>query len=157
MPRVNFVKKARKEIPSAGIKVGDSYYWWKFRYGGKQVSKTRPRNSQLTQSDFLCRTYQMAEQIEDLSFGVDFQEFKDSLLSDIEEIRDEQEEKKDNMPERLQESPTAELLQERYDTMDEFYTNVDNIDIDIDPDADEEEKEELIENIIQEFQAAIPW
>jgi hypothetical protein len=50
MPRVNFVKKARKAIPSSGIKVGDSYYWWKFRYGGKFVSKERPRQSQLTQS-----------------------------------------------------------------------------------------------------------
>ena len=42
MPRVNYVKKARKAIPGADIKVGDAYYWWKFRYGGKHVSKIRP-------------------------------------------------------------------------------------------------------------------
>lgn len=31
MPRVTHVKKARKAIPGTDIKVGDSYYWWKFR------------------------------------------------------------------------------------------------------------------------------
>ena len=34
MPRVHFVKKARKDYPSTGIQKGDSYYWWQFRYGG---------------------------------------------------------------------------------------------------------------------------
>ena len=43
MPRVNYVKKARKNNPA--VKRGESYFWWKFRYGGKQYSKTRPRQS----------------------------------------------------------------------------------------------------------------
>lgn len=49
MPRVNFVKRARKDHPG-GIKKGESYYWWSFRYGGDRYSKTYPRRSQLTQS-----------------------------------------------------------------------------------------------------------
>ena len=38
MPRVHHVKSARKDNPVA--KKGESYYWWKFRYGGKRYSKT---------------------------------------------------------------------------------------------------------------------
>jgi hypothetical protein len=49
MPRVHFVKKARKAHGN-GVEKGDSYYWWEFRYGGKRVSKTYPKRSQLTQS-----------------------------------------------------------------------------------------------------------
>ncbi len=50
MPRVTHVKKARKDNPVC--KAGESYYWWKFRYGGKRYSLTRPRPSQLTQSAY---------------------------------------------------------------------------------------------------------
>ena len=49
MPRVHFVRKAAK-AHAGGIEKGDSYYWWKFRYGGIRKSKTRPKRSQLTQS-----------------------------------------------------------------------------------------------------------
>jgi hypothetical protein len=52
MARAHFVKKARKAIPGTDIKKGDSYYWWKFRFGGKRTSKTAPKASQLTQSEF---------------------------------------------------------------------------------------------------------
>ena len=66
MPRVHHVKRARKAVKSAGIKVGDSYYWWKFRYGGKHTSKTPPRQSQLTNSDKLSRAYAASESLEDI-------------------------------------------------------------------------------------------
>ena len=52
MPRLHFVKHARKAIPSIKVEKGDSYYWWKFPYRPRTVSKTRPRRSQLTQSEF---------------------------------------------------------------------------------------------------------
>lgn len=31
MARLHFVKSARKDNPSAEVKKGESYYWWKFR------------------------------------------------------------------------------------------------------------------------------
>jgi len=65
MPRVNFVQKARKDNPVA--KAGESYYWWKFRYGGKHYSLTRPRESQLTQSEFLGAMYSLLEEIQDFT------------------------------------------------------------------------------------------
>lgn len=66
MARATFVKKARKDIPGTDIKAGESYYWWKFRFGGKHYSKTPPRRSQLTQSDFLGQLYAIEDEIQGL-------------------------------------------------------------------------------------------
>jgi len=56
MARATFVKSARKDYPDHGIKKGESYWHWAFMQGGrggaKRYSKTEPRPSQLTQSEF---------------------------------------------------------------------------------------------------------
>ena len=44
---------------------GETYFWFKFRYGGKNFSRTRPRNSQLTQSEFYGFIYSFVEAIQD--------------------------------------------------------------------------------------------
>jgi len=31
MPKVHFVKAARKDYPGDSVLKGESYYWWKFR------------------------------------------------------------------------------------------------------------------------------
>jgi hypothetical protein len=49
MPRVH-KQVAGKDYPSAGITKGETYYKWKFRYGGVRRSLTPPRPSQLTMS-----------------------------------------------------------------------------------------------------------
>lgn len=117
MPRVTFVQKARKAIPNAGIEKGDSYYWWKFRYGGKHVSKSRPRPSQLTQSSYLSTAYGLQEQIEDLEIDPeDTSTVADDLRNVAEEIRslgEEQESNRSNMPDHLQDVGSGELLQQR--------------------------------------------
>jgi len=51
MPRVSS-QKAAKDYPEIGVKKGETYYKWKFRYGGARKSKTHPRPSQLTQSKY---------------------------------------------------------------------------------------------------------
>ena len=38
MPKLNYVKKARKDYPESEIQKGDSYYWWQFNYGPKNKS-----------------------------------------------------------------------------------------------------------------------
>lgn len=64
MPRVHQVKKARKDNPVC--KRGESYYWWKFRNGGKHFSLTYPKQSQLTQSPYLSVIYECADQWSEL-------------------------------------------------------------------------------------------
>jgi len=46
-----FSRVAGKDYPEHGIKKGDTYYYWSIGFrGAKQMSKTRPRQSQLTGS-----------------------------------------------------------------------------------------------------------
>jgi len=85
MPKVHCVKAARKDYPECGIKKGDTYYWWKFRFGGKHESKTYPKQSQLTQSEFLSQVYALNERLEDLDASI-YIDDPESLSSDLEEM-----------------------------------------------------------------------
>jgi hypothetical protein len=63
MPKVNHVKCARKDNPEHDIKAGESYYWWSMMQGSRGVkhySKTYPKRSQLTNSDFFKPVVQYA-------------------------------------------------------------------------------------------------
>jgi len=162
MPRVHFVKKARKDYPAFGIKKGDSYYWWKFRYGGIYKSKTQPRPSQLTQSEFLSTIYAIVEEIQDVTID-DFnsiEELKEFIEEKAEEIRtlgEEQEDKLNNMPEGLQDGEIGCLLQDRadacYEMADELDEMVEELDeIGTDEELSEEEKEERLQEILDEIQ-----
>lgn len=86
MPRVH-TQKANKDYPSAGIKKGDMYYSWSFRYGGKRISKTPPRPSQLTQSK-MSEALAAGEQLEDtIPTASNPQELVDALNEAAEAIR----------------------------------------------------------------------
>jgi len=119
MPQVHFVQKARKDYPGQGIKKDEPYYWWKFRHGGRFASKTRPRPSQLTQSDYLSTAYSLQERIEDLKIDPeDLEDVADELRSAAGELRtlgNEQEDKIGNMPDSLQDSEVAERLRNSAD------------------------------------------
>lgn len=149
MPKVHFVKSARKADPSNDIEVGDSYYYWTFRYGGKRKSKTPPSRSQLTQSSFLQQLYDLQDKqwnSEDLESEI--QEFIQSL----EELKDECEISLDNIPEQLREAPAGETLQERIDNLEDWISELESIETEIDEEelkqaaADEFDHDEYDEN-----------
>jgi len=114
MPQVHFVQKARKDYPGQGIKKGESYYWWKFRYGGRFASKTQPRPSQLTMSEYLGTAYTLQEQVEDLVIDPkDLESLADDLRSIADELRtlgSEQEDKIGNMPVTVNKSPVLRAV-----------------------------------------------
>lgn len=143
MPRVHHVNKARKNNPA--VKRGESYYWWKFRYGGKRYSATRPRPSQLTQSAYYSTVRALVEQIEDadVTDNNDFVTLQDDVASELANLLDETQSSLDNMPEPLQYSPTGELLQERIDACENAQSEVESADeFDEDePDLDDFEQE----------------
>jgi chromosome segregation ATPase len=146
MARAHFVKKAQKD--NSVVKKGDSYYWWKFRFGGKHYSKTHPRPSQLTQSEYLSSAYALQEQIEDMNIDPsDLQAAADELRSVADEVRnlgEEQEGKVGNMPDSLQDSDTAQMLQGRAEACEEVAGELESAADDIesiDP-ADEEEPQD---------------
>lgn len=120
MPRVH-EKKARKNYPDAGIKKGDTYYSWSFRYGGKYKSLTPPRPSQLTQSK-MSGALAAAEGLEDsIKSATTPQDLVDALNQAAEEIKAVAEEYEDslgNMP--TQEGGVAEAMQEKIDGLTEW-------------------------------------
>lgn len=143
MPRVNKVEHARKDYPEFGIKKGEAYYWWKFRFGGKRVSKTYPKPSQLTMSEFLSSVYDINERLEQFSASSpsDAREQIEELVSEINDLASEQEDKLSNMPDGLQQGSTGELLQSRAEALQDLASNLENIDTD-DVEREEGESEE---------------
>jgi hypothetical protein len=145
MPRVNKVERARKAIPSAGIEVGQPYYWWKFRFGGKHVSKTYPKPSQLTQSEFLSTIYDINERIDNIDADNAAEEVP-AIIDELDSLASEQEDKLSNMPDSLQQSPTGELLQNRADAVNDMKSELEDVDLDV----FENEVEEPVEPDVEE-------
>ena len=157
MAKVHHVKSARKDNPVANK--GESYYWWKHKFGRKQFSKTRPRASQLTQSGLLSDFYALQESIEDGLFDSwdDMEANKEEVENRLNEMLDECQERLDNMPEQLQETSNAgRILQERIDELENSISEIESIEVPVDPDdwteeldedewkeANKEEKEEM--------------
>jgi len=117
MPKVTYVRKARKDNPVC--KKGEPYYWWKFPFSGRRFSLTYPKPQQLTQSGYFISVYDLLDKANDWHVIAgdesDYQNYIDEIASDIAEIGDQCQESLDNMPEALQYAPTGELLQERID------------------------------------------
>lgn len=134
MTRSHFVKKARKDYPEAGIKRGDSYFWWKFNFlKAIHKSRTAPTRSQLTQSGFLQDVYAIEDRISSLSTDDDLSSETESIKDDLQNLADECQEKLDNMPEQLQENSTSgQLLQERVDEIDSMISELDGVDAETD-------------------------
>lgn len=143
MPKVNFVKAAAKDNRVA--KKGESYYWWKFRYGSKHMSKTPPRPSQLTQSDFLSRQMELEERIGDLTADT-FEDLKsevEEIVSEIRSLGEEQGDKVNNLPDSLQQGPTGELLEGRASGCEEWADELEAVDLDVDEPTDDEARNDL--------------
>jgi hypothetical protein len=139
--RAHFVKKARKNNKAQGIKKGDSYWWWKFRRDNtKHYSKEKPKPSQLTQSEFLSRVFSIQEGIAELKADPGLEGEVESIVEELRDLATEQEEKRENMPEQLQDSETGELLSERAEACEAAATEFEEIDFEeIDTDGNEEE------------------
>lgn len=120
--------KARKDYPNEGIKKGDMYYKWGFRFGGTYRSKTAPIRQQLTQSEFLIGLYDFEDRQNALEVNESLPDEIESLVSDIQAFADEQEDKRSNMPDGLQDSETGQLLEERAEGLREWADELDNVD-----------------------------
>ena len=125
------------------INVGESYWTWCF-YGGQPIySKTKPRQSQLTNNSFKQELYSIQESVEDFSTEDpdEVGEFVEELISNLEELRDTCQESFDNIPEQLQECDSGQILQERIENLDDVISNLENIDTEFSSELDESEKD----------------
>jgi Rad3-related DNA helicase len=119
------------------IAKGESYWHWAFRFGPRHVSKEQPKRSQLTQSEWLGRAYSLEEDmvVAEASTPGDLSSLKDEWCSEIECMKEEAEERLENMPEGLREnSSSGQTLQEYIDAFEQWHDELDGIDVDIDED-----------------------
>ena len=146
MTRAHFVKKARKDHPEGDIKKGDSYWWWAFMVGGrggpKHYSKTQPKASQLTQSEYLGSIADIQDELNALGADDGLQSAVEDIASRIRELGEEQQSKKDNLPDSLQESETGQLLEERAQACESAADELEAIEFDYtnDDDASDDDK-----------------
>ncbi len=122
MPRVS-KQVARKDYPNAGIKKGDLYYKWKFRYSPVNRSLTPPQAEQLTQSAYMQEWIPLNRDISEFDGEADD---VDELVERARQLGNEQQEKKDNMPDGLQEGDTGQLLEERAEECEELADSLEN-------------------------------
>lgn len=143
MTRVHFVKKARKDNPALGVKAGESYYWWAFRFGGKHASKTEPTPRQLTQNEFALAVMDLEDELAGVVAIADL----DSVADAIESLADEQEEKRDNMPDSLQDGEVGSLLGDRADALRDWANEIRDVE---EPEREEGETHEQLDERTQE-------
>lgn len=133
---------------------GETYYTWGFRMAGRSInheSKTKPTRQQLTMSEYQSAVYDIDDLVQalDASMFSDPEEFE-SAVTEIKEqaesLRDETQDKFDNMPEGFQQADTGQLLEERIQALEDFINELDNIDFSMDEDEQEFKKDWLIEN-----------
>lgn len=113
MPIVHHVKKARAD--NNAVKRGDAYYWWKFAYSDKQYSKTYPRRSQLTQSDYKGCVYDLQDSVSDYEINnpIEFNNMISALSEQVEDMREQAVTALGNMKENLHVAPNGILLKNR--------------------------------------------
>jgi len=155
MARATLVKKARKDYPQAGIKKGESYWWWQFAFSARSLSKTEPTRSQLTQSSFLSQLYALEDGIDWDVFETfaGLQDERDTLIAEIDNLRDEAQDSLDNMPEHLQDtSSSGELLTERIEMLEQWRDELENVDCEFDDgDMDKDEAVEKLDELKDEL------
>ncbi len=140
MARATHVMKARKDVPGTDIKAGESYYWWKFKRGGKHFSKTPPKRSQLTQSNFYAQIFDIEDEVGAATGDDSLPGLCEDIASRLRELGGECQGNLDNMPEGLQQGSTGELLQERVSAMETAADEFESIDFG-DPDSEFDEPE----------------
>jgi hypothetical protein len=180
MPRITTVKKARKAQGNCGrcgkaIEVGDSYRWWKFRYGGRSIRcldvGCAPRASELTQSK-MSTVYAAQESLADFLAkwdGTDLDEVQQEVeccADEVEEVADEYQEAADNQREHFPDSETADENEERAEQLREWADEIRDAAQNLEPlagDDDEDEPndddapdaDEWRANVITEIESAL--
>lgn len=151
--------RAQKDYPQFGIKRGQEHFTWSVPGGGvfvKYRSLTAPKKSQLVapgyQQDFavLQETAAYLGEIHDVS---DIQ----SLVDEITALKDDVEEKYNNMPEQLQGGDTGVLMQDRISDLESWIEELNDIISDAEAITDDmEDCAEQWEQISERVQSCIP-
>lgn len=127
MTKLHHVKKAMKDYPKAGIKKGDSYYWWQHFRGPRLMSLTKPKPSQIASNDYDSTGLALVEGLQEWGDEPWTEEDRDELVSELETLRDEQQDSYDNLPQGLQQGDVGVMLEERVSALDEWIGELEGI------------------------------
>ena len=136
MARINTVMKSRKEkvCGSCGkvIPVGSKYYYVDF-YSGRTAVRCANcgfKPYETTENPYLQELYRIqydyGKQLDTLTKDDSPEQVRDDIVSDLESLRDELQDRFDNIPEQLQYGDAGSLLQERIDSLDDAISNIEN-------------------------------
>lgn len=160
MPKVHHVK-ARKDYPEDGVAKGEMCYVWTLKTGPrssrKYRSKERPKQSQLTTSEFFQAIYSAQEDADEHppESWDDFDSVLQSIKDRLEEIRSETEDKYNNLPEGFQNGSSGERLQGRVDAVQELIDELDNIDTSWEDDFDEDNNAKADDESAEDYEARL--
>jgi hypothetical protein len=112
-----FSRVAGKDYPEHGIKKGDLYYYWSVGFRGrKQMSKTPPKQSQLTGSKMSAAYAAQETAQESIGNATTPEEIKDALeaaADEIEAVADEYQEAADATTGNGNRVPNADEMEEK--------------------------------------------
>lgn len=148
MPRVH-TQTAAKDYPAQGIKKGQTYYWWKFRYQGKQRSVTPPTRQQLTQSEYFQGGFDLEDEYESsvacAAYQADVVQALEQARDGFESLAEEQRDKMANMEAaNITGGFSYELLEERAEACEEQMGNLEALQNEVEAlDEDDVTEEDL--------------
>jgi len=169
MPRINQVKKARKDQGKCGrcgaaLPAGSAYQWIKFRYGGKHIRcmACHFRGSELTQSKLSGALAAMEGADDALPGASTMEEIKDvaeCAAEQIEEVGEEYQESADAILCEFSESSVADDCQEKAEELsswaEEIRYAVEGYENEYDPDEGYDSEAEWLESARDELQQAL--
>lgn len=151
MATITRVKRSRKEYTCGRcgkkIEVGQPYLRGDLNFSrpvircckcGLEHWEVTTSEYQLSVGEIVNRWYQHNNPDED---------GRDSIVCDLESIRDDLQDRLDNMPEGLQQGDTGCLLQDRIDSLDSAISELEDIDFD-DEERDEDDLREAIDEAL---------
>lgn len=150
MGKVTHIQKSRKEHRcnkcGDSIPVGSDYYKGEINFGPTIIrcNKCGLKRWEVTTSDYLLAVGPIVEEWEE-HYSLDDSGVED-MISELESIRDDVQERLDNMPESLQSGDVGSQLQDRIDGLESAISELEDVYIeDIQSDAVSDKSEEIAE------------
>lgn len=134
MGKVKIINKSRKEFKcnrcGKVIPAGSKYYKGEINFGPTIVrcEECKLESWEVTTSDYQLSVGQLVYRWRD-DYSI-MEGVNEDIASALEEIRDDLQDRLDNMPEGLQYGDTGQLLQDRIDSLDSAIDDLNNIDVD---------------------------
>ena len=135
MGKVTIIKKSRKEHKCSKcgkiINIGDQYYKGviNFRPDIVRCNDCKLKSYEVTTSDYILNVGRIVEDWEE-DYSIQDDTVVDDIINDLNNILDELNSSLDNIPENLAYSPTADLLNERIESIENAISDLESIDID---------------------------